>query len=257
MDWVRGFYSRTGHWWAGAEAIMPDRDDRRVRLVHLHAGAEPKQVLELGSGHGATAAALARAGHQVTAVEITDRADFAARFAEDAADSSLTYLKEDFYDVQLSQHFDVVCYWNGFGVGSDADQRRLLRRISQEWLAPDGMALVDILNPFVWASWDDEPEHHPALPDLGYPHDLYQQIRFDPITCTATDTWWPTSDPEDRISQHLRCYTPADLMLLLEGTGLELSAITVGEQTHPLEPQPGMPELLRDHYEYVAVLRHA
>jgi SAM-dependent methyltransferase len=256
MEWVREFYSRTGQWWGDAEAIVPDRDDRRVRLVYEHAGPGSKRLLDLGSSHGATAAALANAGHRVTGVEISDRADYAARFAADAAEGSLTYLKEDFYEVQLTQHFDVICYWNGFGVGSDADQRRLLRRISEEWLAPDGVALVDILNPFVWASWDDDPEHHPPIPHLGYQYDLYQQIRFDPITCTAVDTWWPTSDPEDRISQRLRCYTPADLTLLLEGTGLELSAITVGEQTYPLDPRPGMLELLREHYEYVAVLRH-
>jgi len=44
------------------------------------------------------------------------------------------------YDVDIGGPFDAVCYWDGFGIGDDQDQRRLLRRIAG-WLAPDGRAL--------------------------------------------------------------------------------------------------------------------
>jgi hypothetical protein len=30
-------------------------------------------------------------------------------------------------EVELSEQFDVVCYWDGFGVGTDQDQRHLLQ----------------------------------------------------------------------------------------------------------------------------------
>jgi hypothetical protein len=66
---------------------------------------------------------MAQAGHTVTAVEISD----------------------------LPAGFDGVCYWNGFGVGSDA---------------------------------------------AGYDHELHERTRFDPVTCTVFDTWWPASAPE-------------------------------------------------------------
>ena len=59
------------------------------------------------------------------------------------------------------------------------------------------------------------------------------------MTCTATDTWWRVDRPEERISQVLRCYTPADLRLLLDGTGLRLDAIDGFD---------------RDEAEYLAVL---
>jgi hypothetical protein len=84
VDWVGGFYSRTGAWWGSAEARVTEEDHRRVSLLHEHAGAGAKRVLEPGSGYGGAAAAAAMAGHAVTAVEISDRADFAAGLAADA-----------------------------------------------------------------------------------------------------------------------------------------------------------------------------
>jgi SAM-dependent methyltransferase len=256
VDWVEGFYSRTGTWWGTAEARISERDHRRVSLLREHAGAQPKRVLELGSGYGTTAAVTAQAGHSVTAVEISDRVGFAAGFAKDVGPGALTVVRDDFYTVPLEGQFDVVCYWNGFGVGSDADQRRLLGRIATYWLRPGGVALIDIFNPFVWARWDGDVEHKLADPGQGYEHELFEQTTFDPVTCTAIDTWWEAGHPDDKISQFLRCYTPADLELLIAGTGLQLTAITVGDRTVPLTRQPGWSRLLHEHHEYLAVLHH-
>lgn len=255
MDWVRNFYSTTGAWWGNAEARITDADLRRVALLHEHAGSRAARVLELGAGYGATAAVMARAGHVVTAVEVSDRADFVSRFPLDGAAGSLTMVREDFYAVRLPDRFDAVCYWNGFGVGSDVDQRRLLTRIATEWLRPGGVALIDVFNPFVWARWNGEEEHRLPDPAAGYDYELRQRLAFDPVTCTAVDTWWPADRPAERISQVLRCYTPADLSLLLAGTGLTLTGITVGDRTLPASAHPGLAELLQDCHEYLAVLR--
>jgi SAM-dependent methyltransferase len=142
MDWVRDFYSTTGRWWGPAESRITDRDHRRVAELHQQTGrATPMRVLELGSGYGTTAAALADAGHAVTAVEISDR--LAYRVPHDGP-GTVEAVDDDFYAVRLTGRFDAVCYYNGFGVGSDADQRRLLKRIADEWLADDGVALIDV-----------------------------------------------------------------------------------------------------------------
>lgn len=253
---MKNFYSRTGTWWGPAEARIGERDHRRVALINEHAGSSPKQVLELGSGYGTTAAATALPGHMVTAVELSDRADFGTGLAEDLPPEALRVIKDDFYTVPLHRRFDVVCYWNGFGVGTDADQRRLLARIATDWLRPDGVALFDVLNPFVWARWDGDEEHRRPDPAHGYEHELFERTTFDPVTCTATDTWWEADNPDDAISQVLRCYTPADLTLLLAGTGLQLASITTGERTSTLSRRPRRPELLREQPEYLAVLHH-
>lgn len=255
MDWVEDFYSRTGRWWAGAESGVTGRDRGRVELLHRVCGAEPKRILELGCGYGGTAAALADAGHRVTGIELTDRADNAKSHLERLGPERLRIVRGDFYTVDLPARFDAVAYWNGFGIGADADQRRLLRRIAA-WLEPDGTALVDVFNPLVWASWHGETELLQANPERGYHHELQQETTFDPVTATAVDTWWDTAEPERRITQRLRCYSPADLRLLLEGTGLALTGVLAGGEPVDLAADhAGDAAWLRDHYEYLAVLQ--
>ncbi|MFN5457566.1 MAG: hypothetical protein ACK5BX_41150, partial [Bradyrhizobium sp.] len=45
-------------------------------------------------------------------------------------DAAMRRLADRDYTIELAGRFDVVCYWDGFGIGSDADHRRLLRRIA-------------------------------------------------------------------------------------------------------------------------------
>ena len=64
---------------------------------------------------------------------------------------------------------------------------------------------------------------------------------FDPIRNRFADTWWTTSNPGEKLTQTIRCYTPADLRLLLEGTGLTLDAVLVsGEIVDLDQPQFGL-----------------
>lgn len=255
MEWVENFYSRSGHWWGEAESGIGDRDRGRVERLHRVLGPEPKRLLELGCGYGNTAAAFADAGHAVVAVELTDRADYAAAHEKRLGPERLQIVRGDFYTQAFEGRFDAVTYWNGFGIGTDADQRRLLRRIASEWLAPGGTALVDVYNPVVWASWNGDVELLRPNPARGYRHELQQQVAFDPVTATAVDTWWDTAEPDRRITQRLRCYSPADLRLLLEGTGLALTGVVVGGEPVDLAADhSGDAGWLRDHYEYTAVL---
>jgi SAM-dependent methyltransferase len=258
MDWVADFYSRTGHWWGEAEAGMGPRDLARVEVFQTRFGDGPRRLLELGCGYGNTAAAFADAGHEVTAIELTDRADYAAVHVDRRGAERLRVIRGDFYEVAVEGRFDVVAYWNGFGVGSDADQRRLLSRIASEWLGPEGAALIDVFNPLVWAGWDGDVETLRPDPERGYHRELTQRIAFDPVSSTAIDTWTDAADPEREISQRLRCYSPADLRLLLEGTGLVLDAVIVDGEALDLEAEHfGDAASLRNHHEHLAVLRPA
>jgi SAM-dependent methyltransferase len=254
VEWVRDFYSVTGRWWGRAESAVGQVDRDRVATLHAICGEAPKRILELGCGYGSTAAAMTEAGHRVTGVEISDRADFSEQFVEQLSGAS-RIVKDDFYTVQLDGRFDVVCYWNGFGIGSDNDQRALLHRVTADWLAEGGKALLDISNPFVWARWDGDQAHKPARPEDGYDYDLCELSNFDPIRNRFADTWWTTGNPGEKLTQTIRCYTPADLRLLLEGTGLTLDAILVsGEIVEVDQPQFGLGSLLREAHEYLAVL---
>jgi hypothetical protein len=140
---------------------------------------------------------------------------------------SLTVLQADFYTVRLDGRFDVVCCWEVFGLGSDADQRRMLGRIAREWLAPDGSLLMDVYSPIRPARDADTQETLPPLPGVTGSVEMIERCHFDPVHCRWIDEWRPTAEPGKALAQTLRCYTPADLLLLLEGTGLALKRIEV------------------------------
>lgn len=149
MDWVERFYSTRSRWF-GPTGIFAEHRARAADVKRL-CGPGAKRILELGAGSGGTAAAMADLGYTVVAVELSS---VRAQFARDLAKSrpNLTVLEADFYNVDLQGRFDVVCCWDGFGMGSDDDQCRLLQRVSREWLEQAGTMLLDIFSPLFWSS---------------------------------------------------------------------------------------------------------
>src|ERR1019366_4428856 len=150
MDWAASFYDRQGSW---TGLYVGDPDDyyqaQAARIARLAPSA--RTVLELAAGGGQAAAAAADQGHLVTAIELVDRA---ARNAERLAETrpDLTIIQADMYEVDLGgNRFDAVVYWDGFGLGSDADQIVLLKRITS-WLQADGRLLLDAYTPWDWAA---------------------------------------------------------------------------------------------------------
>jgi len=254
MDWITPFYSTTGRWWGPAESRVSARDHARAETIQRlvpHA----KRVLELGSSYGNTAAACAERGFDVVAVEISERVGFAQPFAARTYPGSLHLVHADFLEVDLAGGFDAVAYWNGFGVGTDADQRRLLQRISSEWLQANGVALIEVANPIGWALWAGREEQKAAQPERGYHYAVSHRIDFDPARSRFIDTWWQTEVPEAPVSQSIRCYTPTDLVLLLEGTRLELARVEVGGQHVELADDATAASPLWHAHEYLAMLQ--
>jgi SAM-dependent methyltransferase len=187
--------------------------------------------LELGAGSGRTAAAMADLGHTVVAVELnpTD-VQYAQELLKIPRQGSLTILEADFFTVELKGRFDVVCGWQCLGMGSDADQRRLLRRIAHEWLAPGGSALIDVYSPIKPVRDAGTELRLPPLPGVPGSVEMIERCHFDPVHCRWIDEWQPTAEPDEALAQTVRCYTPADLILLLESTGLRLKRIQVDGQ---------------------------
>ena len=222
VEWVKEFY-RKQYEWADWRARWGDFDpaerNLRVGAVARLAGPGRKRLLELGSGTGTTAAALASAGHDVVAVELQE--DLAAHTRDLATvvdGGSLSVIAGDFYAMDPTGSFDVVCYFDGFGIGSDDDQRRLLARI-EGWLASDGCALIDVLTPWFFAKAAGGEEEFPEGSGVRY------RAGFDADGSRMTEQMWRSDHEEDVVTQSLRCYSPADLRLLLEGTGLALTTV--------------------------------
>ena len=247
MDWVEPFYSRQSRWF-GPPGIA-DYDRESAAAIEQFCGPGKKRILELGAGSGGAAAAMADLGHDVLAIELSPvRAANARTLAEQPRAGSVTVLEANFYTASLPERFDLVCYWLGFGVGSDADQRRLLRRVAREWLAPGGCMLLDVYLPWYWSRQAGEEQ----------PFEAVQAVRrrlFDPLRCRFVEEWWPAGHPDERQAQSIRCYTPADFLLLLDGTGLELRAVEIaGERLDPAGEHTNRWDALRDEDSFMAQL---
>lgn len=222
---VEEFFSTTGKWWGQVEKQITDDDYIRLKLIQKLAPKNTKRILELGSSYGNTAAVCAQNGYDVVGIELSDRIDFAREYEQKKYQGSLQFIKKDFYQFITHQPFDLVCYWNGFGIGTDQDLRNLLKKIHHDWLKNDGCALIDIQNPFYWVRHLKGKEETLAQSGAGIPDNVREVVIFDPIKNHFTDTWWLTEKPEEKFTQVMRCFAPADFKLLVAGTGLTIDAI--------------------------------
>ena len=241
--WARSFYERQGELTGCyAAPIHPFHRELATWLAGQHQG---RRLLELGAGGGQFAVAAAQAGFRVTALDLLESVgENTQRLAKEHG-AQVRTLAGDFYALNLPETFDVVCYWDGFGLGTDAEQRQLLGRV-REWLAPGGRAFIDIFTPWYWAHHAGYTRHWPE------PAGLAQTYGFDADGCRMTDTYAPPG--EAPLTQSLRCYSPADLRLLLEGTGLELLRVKAGGKYDPEAGvwHPGVP--LGECMTYIAEL---
>jgi SAM-dependent methyltransferase len=237
VDWVPDFYAKQYAWagwaerWSAADLEeVSSRAAGHVDAVARLAGERPMRVLELGAGSGFTAAALAAVGHDVVAIDLIDACVRSiARLAVQVGAGSLRAIQDDFYSVDLDERFDLVCYFDGFGIGTDDDQRRLLRRIAT-WLAPGGCALLDVFTPWYWAKLAGTVEEFPPGSGVSY------EEGFDAGGCRMVERMWLQDEGKSAVRQSLRCYSPADLRLLLEPTELTLVEIEAYEdEQHRLQ----------------------
>lgn len=144
MDWILTYYNTKAEWF-GPTGIFSEYRARAAAIERL-CGSGRKRVLDLGAGGGGTAAAMADLGHGVVAIEVSPvRSSHIRQLA--ATRPTLKVIEADFFTIQLDGHFDVVVYWDGFGVGGDQDQRRLLQRVASEWLSDDGCMLMEVFPP--------------------------------------------------------------------------------------------------------------
>ena len=216
MEWVKNFYNQQYKWMKINDEEMLNMQEELFEKIGRLADKPVKTILELGGGKGYFAVAAAKRGYEVTVIELID--DAAQYIHKLAAEydvlEKVTFINGDFYTAELDGRFDVVCYWDGFGIGSDEDQRTLLKRIPH-WLNPNGCALIDIYTPWFWAKV--------AGQEMLLAGNMVRKYDFDAMNCRMLDTWWNKDDLSQTATQSLRCYSPADLNLLTRGLDLSVA----------------------------------
>jgi SAM-dependent methyltransferase len=219
MDWVKNFYTKQDDWAGVYGEPVGAFHRKKAALVETADPSRPLRILELGCGGGQVASAIADRGHSVVAVDLNPRAiERARRLASARTDDRMTVVHGDFYAIDLDESFDVVCLFDGFGVGEDEDQRRLLRRIA-DWLAPGGTALIEVYTPWYWSR---------AAGRVMEWEGVARRYDYDVDSHRMLDTWWPADDPSAAVTQSLRCYAPDELRRLLGSTGLGLIDVRPG-----------------------------
>jgi SAM-dependent methyltransferase len=248
--WCKDFFDTASNWWPRPVTGATDQD--RLTLLRHFAGPPPKKVLELGSGSGTTAAATAAAGYLVLGVEISETRVKQARdlaLATVNAHSGVcapSFIEADFYTVNLTPDFDVVTYWNGFGVGSDQDQRLLLTRISREWMTPGGCLIMDIYAPWRWARIAGNRY------EVG---DLVCENSFDPTHSRFVERWYRKQEPDRPVTQYGRCYSPADFLLLITDLDLSVTEFWLDNKIINVDDETDYLLRLLDAWQYTAILR--
>ncbi|GAA5109688.1 class I SAM-dependent methyltransferase [Alloalcanivorax gelatiniphagus] len=223
-SWVQGFYDRKSRA-AGPSGVLEHHEERAQTLARL-AGPARRSVLELGAGAGGSAVATARLGYRVTAAELSSvRAGFARELAGSAG-VELEVVEHDFMTFGFRTRYDVVAMWNGFGVGDDDYQRAVLGRAASVWLAPDGLMILDVFNPAAYARWAGHD-------DIDEETGCREAVDFDVVSSRFIDSWWFDGPGAAPLSQSVRCYSPADLQLLVEGTGLSVVTSEWGDHREP------------------------
>ncbi len=221
MDWVKGYYTGMSRTFDFGRTVTDEHRQQAQRIAEL-AGEDCRRMLELGCGTGALACALSDLGYSVVAVDLNPAAIEQARQLASERRSPPAIVEADFYAVELEGRFDLVYYWDGFGVGSDADQRRLLDRVGAEWLAPEGRAVIDVFCPWAWIARSGKAYEYTALDGARW----QRTYGFDALASRMFDDWICLDRPgEPCRSQTLRCYAPQDFALLVEPTALDLDAI--------------------------------
>jgi SAM-dependent methyltransferase len=140
---------------------------------YVDLAGRPRRVLEYGTGNGRIALPLARAGHQVTGVDLSRPmlGDFESRLAKEPAEvrRRVKLRQGDMRRLRLGPRFDLVlCTFNTFlHLYTRADVEQFLGRVKAH-LAPRGRFAVDVSIPSA-SEMARDPNHAYYCPGFRYP----------------------------------------------------------------------------------------
>lgn len=212
MDWAKQFYKEQFLLINQQDEVAYNYLQEDVNRIEEQFGKAFQTVLELGAGDGQLANVMAQRGKDVATIEFVEER---VAYAKSQAQVPMTILCGDFYTIDVSEQFDCVLYIDGFGVGEDADQLRLLHRI-HHWLKDDGYALIDIYEPNYWQAAYKEPMR-PTNDDK-----VYRQYSYDFENNRFIDEWWHQDSKEAKVAQSLKCYSVKEIVALCEQARLSI-----------------------------------
>ncbi|KZD33472.1 N-methyl-transferase-related protein [Bacillus cereus] len=186
-----------------------------AKEVQEQVGHPFQTMLELGAGNGGFARAMSKLHVRMTTVELVSEL---VSFAKEHSSSDIAIHCGDFYQINFEEKFDVVSYLDGFGVGTNDEQLFLLKRI-KDWMKEDGCALIDIYQPLYWKKVSGQ-----EMPLSS----AMRKYEYDSINERMLDHWWNPNQPNEIVTQSLRCYTVEEISDLCDEANLNIIAIFPG-----------------------------
>jgi SAM-dependent methyltransferase len=216
MDW----FEDEDLWVGFADVMFPERREKEaaelVATSPLLKVASGTRVLDLACGPAVHVVPLARAGAEVTGVDLSPGMLARARAACDRAGVSATLVEANMLEFVAPGAFDLVInMYTSFGYFTDPGDNLTVLRNIHDSLAPGGAAVIDLLGKEVLASWVGRPQ---AVP-VGDGTVFMQDTILDDWTRLRTD-WTLVRGGTVRtatILSHL--YSAAELRALFEQTG--------------------------------------
>ncbi|HGP3674277.1 MULTISPECIES: class I SAM-dependent methyltransferase [Bacillus cereus group] len=189
--------------------------EQLAKEVKEQIGHPFQSMLELGAGNGGFARAMSKLRVKMTTVELVREL---VMFAKEHSTNDIAIHCADFYKINFEEKFDVVSYLDGFGVGTDDEQLILLKRI-KNWMKDDGCALIDIYQPLYWKKVSGQEMLLSSA---------MRKYEYDSINERMLDHWWHPNNPNDIVTQSLRCYTVDEISNLCAEASLSIVGIFPG-----------------------------
>lgn len=221
-----------------------------LRFWQWAAEQSPGDVLELASGSGRVAIALARRGRSVTGLELSslmlDRARTRTNHLPEAVQARLQWVRGDMANFSLpNQQFQLIFIaYNSFWLLTDpAAQEACLACVARH-LAPGGRFILDLFPP----NADDYTDETGIAQRLAVPHRgrdilrlkdyVYDGARHLAISDVRYYAETPTGVSEllGRFSYALRLAPPEEVRLLLQRQGFRILQEFGTYTREPLEP---------------------
>ncbi len=257
FEWIKSFYDAAANWW-GESWYEGENLENRLDIVRKYASKKEKRILELAAGTGETAAYFCDHGYTVVAVDIS-HLNFELMSIFQKNQPNLQVVEGDFLKVDIKERFPTVCMFESFGFGSDQEQQQLLKRISENWLTPNGVLILDVYHPVGPILSAGKKQELDKLENVAGSVDMTEYSHYDPIKSRWIDIWEPKNNKEDKRIQSIRCYTPADFILLAKDCGLSIEKmIFCGKEIDHENPEVTLENVFainNGSYSYTVILR--
>lgn len=221
--WYDSFFGED--WLAIARTIEdPERTNLQVDFVVDRLGLEPgARILDLACGHGRHALELARRGHRVTGIDLSEPSLALAREAATAEHLDAEFVRGDMRELPWEDEFDAVLnMFTAFGYFEDESADQLVLEQIARVLHPEGSLLLDTISLFMLA----RGFHPRSFQELDDGRVLLEDRSYDPLTGRSTATWTLLAPGGERseLRTSLRVYTLPELRLMLARAGLQVEA---------------------------------